>query len=189
MPGLWRGEPGRSCRHEPSAGVSWWTSHARPGSPHEGCEVGQPLSGRRAAPLPPAPCQHRLGSGAGPPPPAGRARRSAGRRPGRVVSSPAAPRRAARPRGDSPAGARAPLPPFHRSHFSCTKLRGDRGGAAGPAARRTVRAPRGGKGGRPGRAGRGFPGLPACASSTGWRARSGSPQPSEGDLGEKGNFW
>lgn len=51
------------------------------------------------------------------------------------------------------------FPPSTRSHFSCTKLRGGRGGG-GPAARRYVLPGEGGKGGRGG-GDAAFPGLVA----------------------------
>lgn len=191
MPGLWRGEQGGSCRHEPSAGVSWRTSHARPGSPHEGCEAGQPLSGRRAAPLPPAPCQHGPGSGAEPPPPAGRARRSAGRRPGRVVSCRAQPRRVEPP---GPAVTHRPGPGHHFPPSTGAILAARSCGATGAAPQAPRRGGRyvlPGEGRAGGRAGRdaAFPGCRPVPPRRAARARSGSPQPSEGDLGEKGNFW
>lgn len=110
----------------------------------------------------------------------------------RVVSCGAEPRRAARPRGDSPAGTRAPLPPpppppLDRSHFSCTKLRGGRGGAAGPAVRRYVLPGEGRAGGRAGPGRGGGRRLSRAAgldvrleqlSSAGW-----------GGLGWGGNLW
>lgn len=118
-----------------------------------------------------------------PPPPAGRARRSAGRRPGacRVVPS-----RAARPRGESPSGARAQLPPLDRSHFSCTTLRGGRGGAAGRWAGRYVlpgqREPGGrGRGDAAPRAAGG-----GCRCCLDGRPRPGSaPQPSGETAGKR----
>lgn len=148
---------------------------------HEGAGPSAARAGLEAAAGPARPLR-------APPPPAGRARRSAGRRPGacRVVPS-----RAARPRGDSPSGARAPLPPLDRSHFSCTTLRGGRGGAAGPAAGRYVLPgePEPEPGGRHAARAGGTrrPGLraAAAAASTCGRARGSAPQPSGETAGKR----
>lgn len=152
-----RGERGRSRRQRGcklgGQATLGRAPHTRGGE--AGREAGRPLSGRPAAPLPRAPCQHSPGRRAE------RGRRHLRAGPGgalaaaRGVSCQAEPRRAARPRGDSPAGLRAPLPPLDRSHFSCTK-------SGRPGRRRrprgeAVRAPRGGKGGRPGGGGARLP--------------------------------
>lgn len=79
------------------------------------------------------------------------------------------------------------FPRLDRSHFSCTKLRGDRGGAAGPASRRYVLPGEGREGkGRPGGR-RGLCGSPGCwplLPRRAARAWSSSPQPS-GRIGGK----